>query len=207
MSNDPISYNDSPDPLSTNSLCYWVLELQAGRSNAAEPVFKKIVAAVESRTKHAFRKFLRVGRFADLNDVIQGSMVRLLKTMRAIRPDSTRHFYALVNTAIRRELLDLIKKYFGSNGPGCHLSPGALNIEAIAEVSSSEDPYTELERMSAFHKAVENLPAEEREAFGLMYYHGWKQEEIANLFQVSVRTIHRWQKDAAVLLRKQLGPS
>jgi RNA polymerase sigma-70 factor (ECF subfamily) len=206
VATDPLSSYDPSDPLSTNSLCFWVLELQAGRPNAAEPVLRKIQASVKDRTEAMFRKFQRVGRFTDLQDVIQGAMLRLLCAMRAIRPESTRHFYALVNTAIRRELLDLIKKYFGPSGPGQNLSECPLDTgSGYPDPAAAEVPYGELERMSAFHRAVERLPPEECEAFGLKYYHGWSQSQIADLFQVSVRTVNRWQREAERQLRERLG--
>lgn len=206
MSGPPPPADDSTAPLSTRSLHLWVIELQAGRPNAAEPVFTKVIAAVETRTAAAFRKFARVGRFADLNDVIQGAMLRLLAAMRAIRPESTRHFYALVSTAIRRELLDLIKKYYGPAGPGTRLvGPSVDDRGDPHDPAAPAEADAELERMTAFHLAVEALPAEPREAYSLRYYHGWSQEDIADLLDVSVRTIHRWQRDAEKRLKAQLG--
>jgi RNA polymerase sigma-70 factor (ECF subfamily) len=59
--------------------------------------------------------------------------------------------------------------------------------------------------MSAFHSAVEHLPTNVREGYSLKYYHGWSQEDIADLLQVSVRTVHRWQRKAEKLLKEQLG--
>ena len=72
-----------------------------GTRNFIEPVFKSIQKSVNRLAARAFKKFPRAGRFADLDDVIQGSLIRLLSTLRAIRPESTRQFYALANTAIR----------------------------------------------------------------------------------------------------------
>jgi RNA polymerase sigma-70 factor (ECF subfamily) len=184
----------------------WVIELQAGRPNAAEPIFKKVIDAVETRTASAFRKFARVGRFADLNDVIQGAMARLLSAMKAIRPESTRHFYALVNTAIRRELLDLIKKYYGPAGAGRHLVDAPVGDRSATDPADpTVDADAELEKMTAFHLAVEELPVEPREAYSLRYYHGWQQDAIADLLQVSVRTVNRWQREAEKTLRAKIG--
>ena len=194
---------DPNSPLNTSALQFWVLELQAGRPNEAEPVFRKILAAVEKRAAAEFHKFQRVGRFADLDDVMQGVLIRLLKAMRAIRPESTRHFYALVNTVISRELLDLIKKYYGPAGPGRKVVDGAMAGLDPSDPTESAD--AELDRMTAFHTAVEHLPTDVREAYSLRYYHDWSQEDIADLLQVSVRTVHRWQRRAEKTLKAQLG--
>ena len=41
---------------------------------------------------------------------------------------------------------------------------------------------------------AEALPAEEREVVGLIFYHGWEQAKVAELFQVNERTVRRrWQ--------------
>lgn len=196
--------NDPERSLSTHSLQLWVVELQAGRPNAAEPVFKSIQRSVNRLAAAAFKKFPRAGRFADLDDVIQGSMIRLLSALRAIRPESTRQFYALANTAIRRELLDLIKKYYGPAGAGTNES--GMPVGGDTDEFDPADRYrTDLEAMTEFHEAVEQLPVEEREAFSLKYYHGWSLDDIADLFQVSVRTVQRWQKDAEALIRERVG--
>lgn len=195
--------NDSDNPLSTAALQRWVVELQAGRPNAAEPVFRSIQKSVERLAARAFKKFPRAGRFADLDDVIQGSLIRLLSTLRAIRPESTRQFYALANTAIRRELLDLIKKYYGPAGAGTHLSGISVGNES-GELDPADEYRTDLDSMTAFHMAVEQLPVEEREAYSLMYYHDWPLADIADLFQVSVRTVQRWQANAEEMLRRKL---
>ena len=41
---------------------------------------------------------------------------------------------------------------------------------------------------------MEKLPAEQREVVGLIFYHGWKQAQVAELFRVSERTVRRgWE--------------
>jgi RNA polymerase sigma-70 factor (ECF subfamily) len=196
---------DEPASLNTNDLVFWVTELQAGRPDAAEPEFKKIVAKVEKLAAAMFKKFPRVGRFVGIDDVVQNSLLRLLAAFREVRPASTRHFYALTNELIRRELLDLVKHYYGPLGHG-------TNLTAVP-VGEAEGEYTplaaadvaELERLAAFHEAVETLPSEQREVVGLAYYHGWTQREIADLFQVSVRTVQRWQEASTAVLKVKVG--
>jgi RNA polymerase sigma factor (sigma-70 family) len=196
--------DNAEQSLSTSALQLWVVELQAGRPNAAEGVFRTIQKSVQRLSARAFKKFPRAGRFADLDDVIQGSMIRLLSTLRAIRPESTRQFYALANTAIRRELLDLIKKYFGPAGAGTNLSGLSVGNES-GEIDPADEFRADLDTMTAFHCAVEKLPTEEREAFSLKYYHDWPLSDIADLFEVSVRTVQRWQANAEELLRQRVG--
>ena len=196
--------NDEPS-LNTNDLRFWVAELQAGRPNAAEPTFRKIVAKVELFARGMFQKFSRVSQFVDVEDVIQSSLIRLLAAFRAVRPESTRHFYALTNELIRRELLDLVKHYYGPRGHGTNLGGVAVGEGEGEVTAAAPDATPELERATAFHEALAELPAEEREVVGLTYYHGWSQAEIANLFQVSVRTVQRWSESATLNLKASVG--
>jgi DNA-directed RNA polymerase specialized sigma24 family protein len=52
---------------------------------------------------------------------------------------------------------------------------------------------------------VERLPAEEREVFGLLFYHGWTQPQAAEVFGVSERTVNRRWLEAQVTLGRLLG--
>ncbi|MFO0799737.1 MAG: sigma-70 family RNA polymerase sigma factor [Gemmataceae bacterium] len=192
---------DDEPPLSTNELWFWVTELRAGRPNAAEPTFRKIVARVEALAGDMFRKFPRVGRFVALDDVVQNSLVRLLRALREVRPQSRHHFYALANELVRRELLDLVKHYFGPCGAGTNLADVPVGDGAPDPAAADPD----LEKAAAFHEAVAELPPAEREVIGLIYYQNWPLPDIANLFGVSVRTVQRWRDAAVAKLRERVG--
>jgi RNA polymerase sigma factor (sigma-70 family) len=197
--------DDDPVNLDTEELVYWVMELRQGRPQAAEPICRKIVVRVEELAQAMFMRFPRVGRFVDVDDVVQNCLIRLLAACRATCPTSRRHFYALTSELIRRELLDLTRHYFGPRGDGANLVDVAVGEgdREYAPAGADPDP-AEWEQAAAFHQAVEELPAREREVIGLAYYHGWPQAEIAGLFQVSVRTVQRWQESGVAHLRRAL---
>lgn len=192
--------------LNTNELLFWVLELQNGRPDAAEPTFRRIITRIETLARAMFKKFPRVGRFVDLDDVVQNSVIRLLNAFRKVRPVSTRHFYALTNELIRRELLDLTRHFYGPRGHGTNLASTPVG-DAEGECSAMVDDAdtAELERFAAFHTEMEQLPVEQREVFGLAYYHGWSKIQIADLFGVSTRTVLRWQEAASATLKRRCG--
>lgn len=204
--------NPSPESagsLNTGDLLFWVEELRAGRPDAAQPTFRRILARVEKFAAATFKKFPRVGRFVEIDDVVQNTLVRLLRAMQNIRPESTRHFYALANELIRRELLDMAKHFYGPRGHGVNLA-----AVAVGDGSGELDPAdfggelaAELDKMTAFHEAVAALPAEEREVVGLTYYHGWTQAEIADLFGVCVKTVQRWRDGATARLKAVFRPA
>jgi DNA-directed RNA polymerase specialized sigma24 family protein len=149
--------------LNTGDLTYWVAELQAGRPEAGALEFRKIIARVELLSRAMFKKFARVGRFVEVEDVTQNVLVRLLRALESTRPDSTRRFYALTNELIRRELLDMARHFFGPRGHGTHVSEatvgGAEGEHAPVEAGAGS---AEFDRLTAFHEAVAELPVEER---------------------------------------------
>jgi DNA-directed RNA polymerase specialized sigma24 family protein len=51
---------------------------------------------------------------------------------------------------------------------------------------------------------VEKLDPQNREIVGLVYYHGWTQAQVPELFQVNVRTVRRWWETALVKLHREL---
>jgi RNA polymerase sigma-70 factor (ECF subfamily) len=113
-----------------------------------------------------------------------------------VEPASVRDFFALVAEQLRRELLDLARRHAGA-----HRQAASLVTRGVAEpIDRSDDP-SEMERWTAFHEGVANLPAEEREVFGLIFYHCWTQAEVAQLFQISERTVRRRLDSALVKLR------
>jgi DNA-directed RNA polymerase specialized sigma24 family protein len=94
-----------------------------------------------------------------------------------------------------------------SGGSPSHAESGRRSSQkkVIRTVSRSPADAAELDRLAAFHEAVERLPAEQREAFGLIYYHGWPLADSADLLGVSVRTVQRWPADALEERRRATG--
>jgi RNA polymerase sigma-70 factor (ECF subfamily) len=124
--------------------------------------------------------------------------VRLIRALREVRPASMREFYGLAATQVRRELLDMTRQLYGPHGVGAN--HGSVSPDDSAERQMLDPPVDnderELEKWCLFHEQVEQLPPEEREVVGLIFYHAWKQEKVAELFGVSVRTVQRWWHSA-----------
>jgi RNA polymerase sigma-70 factor (ECF subfamily) len=114
-----------------------------------------------------------------------------------------RDFFRLAAEQMRRELLDLARHYYGPHGQGAHHAShgsGDGGSTPADEPPDRPDDPDELERWSAFHREVERLPAEEREVVGLIFYHGWKQADAAELLGMSERTVRRrWEAALAKL--------
>ncbi len=169
----------------------------------------ELVRAFEGRLEHLAAKMLRsypsVGRWVEAGDVLQGSLLRLLRALESVQPESTRAFFGLAAEQIRRELLDLARHFYGPHGLGAnHDSVGAGSAAGRQVVAPADPGDDDLERWCRFHEEVARLPAEEREVVGLIYYHGWTQAQVAELIQVNVRTVRRRWEAALVKLHREL---
>ena len=177
-----------------------VARLRDGDRVAADELLGAVAARLERLARRMLRDFPSVRTGADTGDVVQGAMLRLVTALRDVRPPSTREFTGLAALQVRRELLDLAR-YFAARGGGARVpDPGTADFG-----TAGGDAPADLELWARFHDAVDGLPAEEREAFGLIYYHGQTRAEAALLLGVSERTVYRWWASACVLLTERLG--
>jgi RNA polymerase sigma factor (sigma-70 family) len=102
-------------------------------------------------------------------------------------------------------LLDLARHFYGPHGLGVHHDSVEAGSDARRPAIETPDQGDDdLERWCQFHEEVTRLPAREREIVGLIYYHGWTQAQVADLFRVNVRTVRRWWEAALVKLHREL---
>jgi RNA polymerase sigma-70 factor (ECF subfamily) len=189
----------------TTVLVQLVERMQAGDRAARD----ELIRAFQGRLEHLAGKMLRkhpsVGRWVEVGDVLQGSLMRLLRALESVRPESTRAFFGLAAEQMRRELLDLARHFYGPHGLGAHHDSVRNEPDASRPAIETADPGDDdLERWCRFHEEVTRLPAQERETVGLIYYHGWSRAQVAELFQVHVRTVRRWWESALVKLHREL---
>jgi RNA polymerase sigma-70 factor (ECF subfamily) len=170
---------------------------RAGDQEAADALVRVTCGRLEYLARKMLKGFPNVKRWADTDDVLQSALLRLLRTLQNLRPETTRDFVNLAATHIRRELIDLARHFRNRVGPNAEAVPEVADPGAAAE--------SDLEVWAGFHEQVDRLPVEEREVVALTFYHGWKQAEIAELFQVDERTIQRRWRAACVRLSDALG--
>ncbi len=195
----------SESSVDTIRLHAWLRRIEAGDLAARDELLGGVCRRLEGLARKMLRRFPRVGRWAQTDDVLQNSLLRLLRALQDIRPDSMRSFYGLAAAQMRRELLDLVRHFYGPQGVGANHDSQAdtPNRGALNPVENT-DGDADLEQWSAFHEAVELLPAEEREVVGLVFYHGWTQGQVAELFGVDERTIRRRWRSANLKLFEAL---
>ncbi|MFQ3593018.1 MAG: sigma-70 family RNA polymerase sigma factor [Gemmataceae bacterium] len=197
--------------LPSTSMQALVSDFQRGNLAATNQLFARAQERMLSIARSMLRRYPRVGRWVQEEDVVQEAMVRLLRALRSIKPESIRSFYGLAAEQIRRELIDLTRKLFGPEGAGSNHESHLINqadgqqSSPVAEPVAPTDTLEELERWNALHRAIEELESKLREVFSLTFYHGWGQREIAELMQVDERTVRRWWRRAVLQLTDQLG--
>lgn len=173
--------------------------VRSGDAAARDHLFRTVQARLENLARRMLRRHPAVRRWTETGDVLQNAAVRLMRALEGTRVADTREFFNLAATVIRRELIDMARHFLGSR----RAMPGSL--DGHPEPVAADAAPAELNRWAALHEAVERLPVEQREVFGLTLYHGWAQREIANLFGVDERTVRRRWRAAVETLHESLG--
>jgi RNA polymerase sigma-70 factor (ECF subfamily) len=183
--------------------------MRAGDQTAQDDLIKGVCAQLELLASKMVRRFPNVHRWAETGDILQSSLLRLLRSLKKLdAPASMPQFFALAAQQMRRELLDLARRHCGPNRPSLHHAsqvPG--HAGSATEPADTDQEPADLEKWCQFHQEVEKLPAEEREVVGLIYYHGWQQAEVAQLLQINERTVRRRWASAMVKLHELLTDS
>src|SRR5215471_8138577 len=166
------------------------LDALAG-DHPAEPIVRALLDRSVRRlqllcTSLLYRKYRRL-TLPPLNlqpeEMLDAVVERLLKAMRTVHPQTVRQFFALVNQHIRWELNDVARRL--------DEQPTAVEVReemVPAPVSSGSVLTPDGRRML---KAIDDLPEEEREVFGLLHVQALTQGEAAEVLGISVRTVQR----------------
>jgi RNA polymerase sigma factor (sigma-70 family) len=143
-------------------------------------------------------RFPRVRRWSDTDDVFQEAAMRLHRALAEVRPESTRGLLALAGTQMHRELVDLARRYAsgrsyeGNHGTNVIGADDSGRLQHVVDRAASKPD--QLDRWTAFHEAVEQLPPDEREVFDLVWYMGASQETAAGIIGCCPRTVKsRWR--------------
>jgi RNA polymerase sigma factor (sigma-70 family) len=173
--------------------------------SAAEPIVRALLDRSVRRlhllcATMLYRSYPRLAQ-PPLNlqtDELLGAVTeRLIKAMRQVRPHNVRQFFALANQHMRWELNDLARRL--------DEQPTAQPFDdgfVPTYPSSGSELSANGRRILA---AIEELPEDEREVFGLVRVQGMTQVEAAQVVGVATVTIKRRLNRALRLLTEQLA--
>lgn len=176
---------------------------KGGDQAARNELFRRAYERLERLTRRMVRGYPVVCRWTEPGDVCHTAAMRLLRALEGTPIVDTHGFFNLAAAVIRRELIDLARKFQGPLGVGANHASHAPGL--TPDPAAGDPDPADLERWAALHEAVDRLPADEREVFGLIFYHGWKQGQIAALFGVEERTVRRRFRRAVETLHRLLG--
>jgi RNA polymerase sigma-70 factor (ECF subfamily) len=180
--------------LHTTQLRRWVQRMRDGDRAAREEMLRAVHARLERLARKMLRRFPDVGRWEQSDDLLQNAVLRLLRALQDVEPTSVCNFFGLAAEQMRRELLDLARRYRSQRlcGPSRAVGPkrSESSVNGLDPPAVADDP-DDLDKWCAFHEAVERLPVEQREVVSLLYYHGWKQADVAEHLGFSRRTVQR----------------
>jgi RNA polymerase sigma-70 factor (ECF subfamily) len=183
--------------------------LRLGDARARDELLAHASERLTRLTRKMLRDFPGVHRWEQTDDVLQNAVLRLCRALSAVQPPTAADFFRLAAAQVRRELLDLARRYYGAQGLGAHhVSVAGVDQTRSAAGPNPRDTTHDPGRLAAwtdFHREVESLPAEEREVFDLLFYQGLSQAEAAALLEVSERTIKRRWQEARLRLVRALG--
>ena len=132
------------------------------------------------------------------DELLSAVVERLLKAMRSQRPPTVRRFFGLVNQHMRWELNDLARR-LDEQPAAVRVDEGA--VPAPASLTSASVLAPNHRRVL---EAIDNLPEDEREVFGLVRVQGLTHSEAADVTGVSTKTVQRRLNRAMILLWKEL---
>lgn len=187
---------------------------QSNRPNSFDDLIQYAGNRLRSLARKMLARYPHVRRWEETDDVMQAALLRLHRSLSEVRPDSKRAFFGLAATQMRRTLIDLARHYYGSYGHGKNYQSVAGNgqqstdgdaLDVAAARNNQCDEPDSLQRWTEFHEAIDQLPDEEREAISLVWYGGMLQKEVAELLDVSERTVIRRMNRAKLCLSELLG--
>ncbi len=168
--------------------------LRQGEPAAADDLIRAAGERLTALTRAMLRDYRRLRQWEESGDVLQNALLRLHRALQSVQPETPRDFYRFATLQIRRELIDLSRHYYGSEGRP-RLDRASFSYEAVPEFRESTFEPHKLSMWTDFHQQVQELPDEEREVFDLIWYQDLQQIDAAELLNVSARTVmRRWHR-------------
>jgi RNA polymerase sigma-70 factor (ECF subfamily) len=184
-------------------------QLKSGHPQASQ----QLIAVTLERLRLLAQKILadhpNLKRWEEIDDVVQNSSLRLWRALEKHHPPTPLDYFRLAAAVIRRELIDLSRRYFGPLGWGANQArswpvDGSQNLSPIDRMSDSTYDPVKLGCWSEFHEQIENMPAEEQMLFDLLWYQGLTLDEAAEASGLSERTLRRRWRAARIQLHRAL---
>ncbi len=147
-------------------------QIHAGSSSAEEVLIQELLPYLRDLVDRILvHQFPRVLSWVEIDDVLNASVLRLIRAMHSVELASAEDLFRLASTQIRREALDLIKAHCSTHRADSPMVCQSFtqDTEHLAPVVGAKEEVQESEEWSDFQVAVTRLPAEERQVFELLF--------------------------------------
>src|SRR4051794_5541182 len=88
-----------------------VVRVQAGDRGAEDRLIRAILGRFQSLARRMFNQFPDLRQREQIEDVVQDALMRLLRALKGVTPQTSRDFFNLAAEQIRRQLLDLARHH------------------------------------------------------------------------------------------------
>lgn len=184
--------NESPNPPAAE-ITRLLHALRGGESEAAERLFPLIYDELRAMARRRLGS-RKPGQTLDTAGLVHETYLRLFDQT-ALAWEHRVHFFAVVAMAMRQIVVDHARRRLAQKRGGGQV---AVDLE-LAAVSAEPPP----EEILALHEALERLQALDprlARVVELRYFAGFTLEEVAEMQEVSARTVKRdWRKARAIL--------
>jgi RNA polymerase sigma factor (sigma-70 family) len=164
---------------------------QAGDQVALNTLIERSGTRLRNLARHMLNGSPALRRWAGSDDVLQNSLIRLVRALEAVKPDSSRDFFGLAALQMRRELIDLARHFYGPRGHGANHESGTDERLLDAGVKADANQPDAMAQWAELHEHIGQLDESQREIVDLIFYQGLNQTETAEVLGVSVRTVQR----------------
>ena len=149
-------------------------------------------------TRRMLRDYPRGREYDDTQGIFNEAYLRLHTALDEAKPGTAREFFGLAALAIRRTLLDLVRKFRG-RGSVKRNRPGILDGD-VGVTGPEPDRFALSEDLFS---AIDELPDDLKEVVMLHHFQGLSQGEIADLLGLHEDSVkRRWAKAKIVLAGK-----
>lgn len=188
----------------------WLKRLQKGDVDDREAVISWARERIYSIASRMLQGYSVVGRWEQADDIAQNATMRLARALEATVPVDRHGLVGLAATQVRRELLDLARKYRRSTSAASNHETNSYFVDGrvrakTEEVTAEEADQLDLARWEELHQRAASLPPLEREVFQMSWYMGLNQYEIADILNCSTRTVKRRWEAAKRRLAEGIG--
>jgi RNA polymerase sigma-70 factor (ECF subfamily) len=186
----------------TTQLQQHLLDFTEGDESVRDQIIEHTCERLRLRTRQMLKSFPAVSRWSQTDDVLQNAMVRLHRSLAQVKPESPCQYYGLAAKQIRRELLDMARKFNGAMGVGKN-HESDFN-KAVPRHQSQDLKPENLEAWARFHEAIEKLNDDQKQVVELLWYEGISQPQAAKVIGVSLATVKRRWQSSRLFLSEQL---